>query len=86
MALSAGDALTIAGYLTSHAGTTSGGTDTSKVAGWIRSRWGGSGNDAAVIAAYAESRADTDLVNWAIRIRKSGDGSRLGMPLVRFPD
>ena len=74
MALSAPDALTIATYLKKHGGAAVGGNDTATVALWIRSRWGGVGSDAAVIAAYGESRRDIDLAGWAsdIRLRVGG--------------
>ena len=68
MALSAADAATIAGWIIRHAGS----TDTAVVARHIRSHWGGTGTDAQVIAAYADARADTDLVGWANAIRRNG--------------
>ena len=74
MAISAGDATTIAGYVIAHGGIVAGGSDTITVATWIRNHWGGTGTDAQVIALYGEATADTDLVRWALRIRRSGDG------------
>jgi len=74
MAISGADATTIAGFLKAHDGITAGADDTATVAKWIRSRWGGTGTDAQVIALYGESRADTNLVQWAINIRSHGDG------------
>jgi hypothetical protein len=69
MALSAGDASTIATHLKRNAGAADGGTDTATVALWIRSRWGGTGTDAQVIALFAEARRDPDLVQHAAKIR-----------------
>ena len=69
MALSAPDALTIATYLKKYGGAAAGADDTATVALWIRSHWGGTGTDAAVIALYAEAMRDTDLVTRAARIR-----------------
>jgi len=69
MAISAGDATTIATYLKDRGGAAAGADNTATVALWIRSRWGGTGTDAAVIALYAESRRDPDLVNWAADLR-----------------
>jgi hypothetical protein len=74
VALSAPDALTISGYLKAHAGAAPGSDNTNCVAIWIRSRWGASGSDSQVIAKYAESLGDSDLVAWADNIRKHGDG------------
>jgi len=73
-ALSAGDASTIASWVKLHGGASTGLTDTNCVATWIRSRWGGTGTDAAVIALYGGARADTDLLKWAASLRRSGAG------------
>jgi hypothetical protein len=69
MAISAGDATTISTFLKLRAGAAPGSDNTNCVALWIRSRWGGSGSDAAIIAAYGERTRDVDLVKWASDIR-----------------
>lgn len=69
MALSANDAATIAGYFKLRGGIAPGANDTATVAAWIRSHWGGTGTDAAVIVSYAESKSDIDLVNHAAHLR-----------------
>ena len=69
MAISAGDATTISTFLKLRAGAAPGSDNTNCVALWIRSRWGGTGTDAQIIALYAERLRDPDLVNWAADIR-----------------
>ena len=69
MAISAGDAATIADYVMLHAGTTAAASNTATTALWIRSHWGAVGNDAAIIALYGEARSDADLVAWAAGLR-----------------
>lgn len=80
MALSIADAAIIAGHLKDHGGAVAGADDTATVALWLRSHWGGAGTDANVIALYAESRADTDLVRWAQDIRLHA--GRPGIPAI----
>lgn len=72
MSISGADATTIATHLKKRAGAAVGADDTATVALWIRSRWGGTGSDAAVIAAYASARGDTDLAKTADHVKKHG--------------
>jgi hypothetical protein len=74
MAISGADATTIATYLQRHGGFPAGANDTACVALWIRDHWGGTGTDANVIALYGESSRDTDLVQFAARIRLNHGG------------